>query len=99
MSGVQIRCQHRSGFELLVTCDSLDQLDITLARLVEAGCRPLHTNGETAGESPAAPSSKAPSCPKGHGLMRPSKKYAGWYCPQQLEEDGQFCSEKVVVKK
>jgi hypothetical protein len=105
---IQIRCQHRSGFELVVPCESLDQVDDILGKLVEEGYRPVPLQGDQAREDPGEarmstgtkPSTtKAPSCPLGHGPMRPSKKFRGWYCPHREEEDGDFCSETVKTKK
>jgi hypothetical protein len=82
---VQIRCQHSSGFELRIACESLDQAEGLIATLVQKGYRPVSATHEW----PKGPDG-SPLCLKHNAVMSPrSKQSDSWFSHRILTKSGE----------
>ena len=72
---IQIRCQHSSGFEVRIECDSLDEAEALMAVLVKKGYRSVNATNEW----PKGPDG-SPLYPKHNAVMQKRQMQGDeWY--------------------
>ena len=99
-----ISVQSPAGFPITVTLNDikLDQLDASLAALLERGYMPAEVssvltppNAPAPAQQPATPTGEAPICPVHTDRRMKVSNYGGWFCTATNLATGEKCKEKV----
>ena len=93
-----------AGFPITITLNDikLDQLDASLAALLERGYMPAEVssvltppNAPAPAQQPATPTGEAPICPVHTDRRMKVSNYGGWFCTAANLQTGEKCKEKV----